>query len=200
MAPCSRTSASTARPASCELDDDSLTENTRSAYPIDFIRNASPDGMGGHPKNVIMLSADAFGVLPPISRLTRDQAIYYFLSGYTSKLAGTERGITEPGATFSTCFGAPFIPLPPALLRQAAGREARSARRGGLARQHRLDGGPYGVGKRIAIPHTRAMVACRAERRLRWRPVRDGPERLASQCRRHARACRRAPESAQHLG
>src|SRR4051812_13741422 len=95
-----------------DLDDDSLTENTRSAYPIDFIRNASPTGMGGHPKNVIMLSADAFGVLPPLARLTREQAIYYFLSGYTSKLARTERGITDPSATICSCFGAPSIPLP----------------------------------------------------------------------------------------
>ena len=96
-----------------DLNDDRLTENTRAAYPISFIENAEPSGRGGHPKNVIMLTADAFGVLPPISRLSPEGAIYHFLSGYTAKVAGTEKGVTEPTATFSTCFGAPFMVLPP---------------------------------------------------------------------------------------
>jgi phosphoenolpyruvate carboxykinase (ATP) len=95
------------------LDDDRFTENTRAAYPISYIGNAVPSGQGGHPKNVIMLTADAFGVLPPISRLSPPAAMYHFLSGYTAKVAGTEKGVTEPRATFSTCFGAPFLPLPP---------------------------------------------------------------------------------------
>src|SRR4029453_11555641 len=91
------------------LDDDRLTENTRAAYPISFISNAVPSGQGGHPQNIVMLTADAFGGLPPISRLTPAAAMYHFLSGYTAKVAGTEKGVTEPKATFSTCFGAPFM-------------------------------------------------------------------------------------------
>src|SRR5204862_236028 len=103
------------------------TENTRAAYPISFIDNAEPSGQGGHPHNVIMLTADAFGVLPPISRLTPEAAMYHFLSGYTAKVAGTEKGVTEPKATFSTCFGAPFLPLPPS--RYAAMLPERIAQR-----------------------------------------------------------------------
>jgi phosphoenolpyruvate carboxykinase (ATP) len=95
-----------------DFDDGSLTENTRSAYPLDFIPNASETGRG-HPKNIVMLTADAFGVLPPIAKLTPSQAMYHFLSGYTAKVAGTEKGVTEPQATFSTCFGAPFMPRHP---------------------------------------------------------------------------------------
>ena len=98
-----------------DLDDASLTENTRAAYPIEFIDNAVPSGSGGHPKTIVMLTADAYGVLPPIARLSRDQALYYFLSGFTAKLAGTEIGVQEPQPTFSTCFGAPFLPQPPAV-------------------------------------------------------------------------------------
>jgi len=95
------------------LDDASMTENTRGSYPIDFIDNAEMSGRGGHPKNVVMLTADAYGVLPPIARLTPEGAMYHFLSGYTARVAGTEKGVTEPKATFSTCFGAPFLPLNP---------------------------------------------------------------------------------------
>src|SRR5204863_8260845 len=97
------------------LDDDRVTENTRAAYPISYIRNAVPSGQGGHAQNIIMLTADAFGVLPPVSRLSPAGAMYHFLSGYTAKIAGTEDGVTEPKATFSTCFGSPFLPLPPNL-------------------------------------------------------------------------------------
>ena len=122
-----------------DFDDGSLTENTRCAYPLDFIPNASATGRAGHPKNIIMLTADAFGVMPPIARLTPAQAMYHFLSGYTAKVAGTEKGVTEPEATFSTCFGAPFMPRHPSeygnLLRQLD----RRARRRLLAGQHRLD-------------------------------------------------------------
>ena len=95
------------------FDDASLTENTRCAYPLDYIPNASKTGEAPHPKTIIMLTADAFGVLPPIARLTPEQAMYHFLSGYTAKVAGTEKGVTEPEATFSTCFGAPFMPRHP---------------------------------------------------------------------------------------
>ena len=140
------------------LDDDSLTENTRAAYPISHIPNATRDGLGGHPTNIIMLTADAFGVLPPIARLTPAQAMYHFLSGYTAKVAGTEKGVTEPSATFSTCFGAPFMALSPTVYANLLGEK--------LA-QHKVkvwlvntgwSGGPYGVGQRIPIAHTRAMV------------------------------------------
>jgi phosphoenolpyruvate carboxykinase (ATP) len=141
-----------------DLDDDGLTENTRAAYPISHIPNAAREGMGGHPKSIIMLTADAFGVLPPIARLTAQQAMYHFLSGYTAKVAGTERGVTEPQATFSACFGGPFMALSPTVYADLLG--ARVAR-------HQVavwlvntgwSGGPYGVGKRVAIAHTRAMV------------------------------------------
>ena len=141
-----------------DLDDDSLTENTRSAYPIDHIRNATLGGVGDHPKNVILLTADAFGVLPPVARLSRDQAIYHFLSGYTSKLAGTERGVTVPSATFSTCFGAPFVPLPPTLYGTLLGEKLDRHRTKAWLVNTGWSGGPYGVGQRMRIAHTRAMV------------------------------------------
>jgi phosphoenolpyruvate carboxykinase (ATP) len=141
-----------------DLNDNSLTENTRSAYPISHIPNATRDGRGGHPKNVIFLTADAFGVLPPISRLTPEQTMYHFISGYTAKVAGTERGITEPQATFSACFGAPFMAQHPNVYANLLGRKIA---------QHQVQcwlintgwtGGPYGVGHRMKIAHTRAMV------------------------------------------
>jgi phosphoenolpyruvate carboxykinase (ATP) len=141
-----------------DLDDDRYTENTRAAYPISFIDNAEPSGQGGHPRNVIMLTADAFGVLPPISRLTPEAAMYHFLSGYTAKVAGTEKGVTEPKATFSTCFGAPFLPLPPGRYATMLGEKiARHAARVWLVNTG-WTGGPFGVGKRMEIAHTRAMI------------------------------------------
>jgi phosphoenolpyruvate carboxykinase (ATP) len=140
------------------LDDDRLTENTRAAYPIAFIDNAEPSGQGGHPRNVIMLTADAFGVLPPISRLTPEGAMFHFLSGYTAKVAGTEKGVTEPRATFSTCFGAPFLPLPPSRYARMLGEKiARHGARVWLVNTG-WTGGPYGVGKRMKIGYTRAMI------------------------------------------
>ena len=140
------------------LDDDRYTENTRAAYPISFIDNAVASGQGGHPRNVVMLTADAFGVLPPISRLTPETAMYHFLSGYTAKVAGTEKGVTEPKATFSTCFGAPFLPLQPSRYARMLGEKiARHNARVWLVNTG-WTGGSYGVGKRMKIAHTRAMI------------------------------------------
>jgi phosphoenolpyruvate carboxykinase (ATP) len=140
------------------LDDDRQTENTRAAYPIAFIENAVPSGQSGHPRNVIMLTADAFGVLPPISRLSPEAAMFHFLSGYTAKVAGTEKGVTEPKATFSTCFGAPFLPLPPSRYANMLGdRIAKHKSRVWLVNTG-WTGGPFGAGKRMKIAYTRAMI------------------------------------------
>ncbi|MGB7219718.1 MAG: phosphoenolpyruvate carboxykinase [Vicinamibacterales bacterium] len=142
-----------------DLDDDRFTENTRAAYPISFIDNAEPSGQGGHPKNVIMLTADAFGVLPPVARLTSEAAMYHFLSGYTAKVAGTEKGVTEPKATFSTCFGSPFLPLVPGRYATMLGeRIAKHNARVWLVNTG-WTGGPYGTGRRMKIAHTRAMIS-----------------------------------------
>lgn len=141
-----------------DYDDISLTENTRAAYPLTHIPNILPRGVGGHPKTILFLTADAFGVLPPLSRLTRDQAMYHFLSGYTSKLAGTERGVTAPEPNFSACFGAPFWPLPP--LEYAAMLGDRLDTHGATCYLVNTgwSGGPYGVGRRMDLAQTRAMV------------------------------------------
>jgi phosphoenolpyruvate carboxykinase (ATP) len=141
-----------------DLDDATYTENTRGSYPIDFIDNAIPSGQAGHPKNVIMLTADAYGVLPPIARLTPDGAMYHFLSGYTARVAGTEKGVTEPKAAFSTCFGAPFLPLNPNVYARMLGeRIAQHDARVWLVNTG-WTGGPYGVGSRMKIAFTRAMI------------------------------------------
>jgi phosphoenolpyruvate carboxykinase (ATP) len=141
-----------------DLDDDSLTENTRGAYPLEFIDNSLPSGMAGHPRNIIMLTADAFGVLPPIARLSPAAAMYHFLSGYTAKVAGTEKGVTEPKATFSTCFGAPFMVLHPTVYAQFLGdRIARHESRVWLVNTG-WTGGPHGIGSRMKIAHTRATI------------------------------------------
>ncbi len=149
-----------------DLDDDSITENTRGAYPITHLPNIVAEGRAGHPRNVVFLTADAFGVLPPISKLGPEQAMYYFLSGYTAKVAGTERGVKEPQATFSACFGEPFLPMHP---------NRYAALLGERIRRHRPDvwlvntgwtGGPHGVGHRIRIPHTRAMIRALLGRRI----------------------------------
>lgn len=141
-----------------DFADQSITENTRASYPLHYIRNHVPSGRGGHPKNVVFLTADAFGVLPPIAKLTPEQAMYYFLSGYTAKVAGTERGVTEPQATFSACFGAVFLVWHPTKY---------AAMLGALLKHHDAQvwlvntgwsGGAYGVGKRMKLSHTRAMV------------------------------------------
>jgi phosphoenolpyruvate carboxykinase (ATP) len=158
-----------------DFDDDSLTENTRSSYPLDFIPNASETGTAGHPRNVVMLTADAYGVLPPISKLSPEQAMYHFLSGYTARVAGTEGGVKEPQATFSTCFGAPFMPRHPTVY-------ARMLR--DLMKRHRTDcwlvntgwsGGPYGTGDRIKLRHTRAMLHAALDGKLDGASFREDP-------------------------
>ena len=142
-----------------DLDDASLTENTRGAYPIEFIDNAVPSLRGGHPENIVMLTADAFGVLPPIARLTPEAAMYHFLSGYTAKVAGTEKGVKDPSATFSTCFGAPFLPLNPNVYARALGERIERHRARVWLVNTGWTGGPFGVGKRMSIAHTRAMIS-----------------------------------------
>jgi phosphoenolpyruvate carboxykinase (ATP) len=147
-------------------DDDSKTENTRAAYPVEHIDNAVIPGFGGHPKNVVFLTADAFGVLPPVSKLTPEQAMFHFMSGYTAKVAGTEAGVTEPQATFSTCFGAPFMPLPPKVYAEMLGHRLREHNAQCWLVNTGWQGGPYGVGKRMSLPYTRAMVNALVEGNL----------------------------------
>ena len=169
----------------------SLTENTRACYPIDFIPNADPKGLAPHPKNVVMLTADAFGVMPPIAKLTAEQAMYHFLSGYTARVAGTEKGLSnEPEATFSTCFGAPFMPRHPAVYAKMLG---------GLIREHGAQcwlvntgwsGGTYGVGRRMPIAHTRALLRAALDGRLAAAPRAQGGEFRPPRARRAAPRCR----------
>jgi phosphoenolpyruvate carboxykinase (ATP) len=141
-----------------DYNDNQFTENTRAAYPIDYIDGAMIPGIAGHPRVILFLTADAFGVLPPISKLTKEQAMYHFLSGYTSKLAGTERGITEPEATFSTCFGAPFLPLNPNVYATMLGEKIDQHEARVYLVNTGWTGGPYGVGQRMKLAYTRAMV------------------------------------------
>jgi phosphoenolpyruvate carboxykinase (ATP) len=141
-----------------DFDDGSITENTRASYPIHYIPNAVPGGQGGLPENVVFLTADAFGVLPPIARLTPEQAMYHFLSGYTAKLAGTERGVTEPKATFSSCFGAPFLPRHPGVYAEMLGEKLRDGGVRAWLVNTGWTGGPYGTGSRMSLGHTRAMI------------------------------------------
>jgi phosphoenolpyruvate carboxykinase (ATP) len=158
-----------------DFDDQSKTENTRIAYPMHFIANASSTGRAKHPKNVIMLTCDAFGVLPPIAKLDPAQAMYHFLSGYTAKVAGTEKGVTEPSATFSTCFGAPFMPLHPSVY----GNLLRD-----LVARHHVDcwlvntgwtGGRVGVGRRMPIRVTRRLLAAALDGSLHDAKFRTDP-------------------------
>ncbi len=149
-----------------DLDSQEKTENTRAAYPIEFIPNIVPGSKAGHPRTIIMLTADAFGVLPPISRLSGAQAMYHFLSGYTAKVAGTERGITEPTATFSTCFGAPFMVHHPTVYAKLLGDRIAHHQVHCWLVNTGWSGGAYGVGKRMSIAHTRAMVNAALDGRL----------------------------------
>jgi phosphoenolpyruvate carboxykinase (ATP) len=141
-----------------DLNDARLTENTRASYPVTHIPNAIYPGIGGHPRDIVMLTCDAFGVLPPISRLTPEQAMYHFLSGYTAKVAGTEVGISEPTATFSACFGAPFMPLHQSFYGELLGEKIRKHKVRCWLINTGWSGGPYGVGERMDIHHTRAML------------------------------------------
>jgi phosphoenolpyruvate carboxykinase (ATP) len=150
-----------------DLDSERFTENTRGAYPLDFIGNADPTGMTGHPKNVVLLTADAFGVLPPIARLTRDQAQYHFVSGYTAKLAGTEVGVTEPQATFSAGFGAPFLPRHPGVYARMLADRLEAHNADCWLVNTGWTGGPVGVGHRMAIDATRNMVRAALNGQLR---------------------------------
>jgi phosphoenolpyruvate carboxykinase (ATP) len=158
-----------------KFEDQSITENTRASYPLNYIRNHVPHGKGGHPKNIVFLTADAFGVLPPVAKLTREQAMYYFLSGYTAKVAGTERGLTEPTATFSSCFGAVFLVWHPWKYAEMLGK---------LIDEHGSDvwlvntgwtGGAAGTGQRMRLSYTRAMVNALLEGRLAKSPMATDP-------------------------
>ena len=158
-----------------DFDDESLTANMRCAYPLEYISNASETALGGHPKNVIMLTCDAFGVLPPIARLTPAQAMYHFLSGFTSKVAGTERGVTEPEPTFSTCFGAPFMPRRPEaygnLLRQKIATHGATC----WLVNTGWTGGAYGTGERMPIRATRALLTAARDGSLNEATFRKDP-------------------------
>jgi phosphoenolpyruvate carboxykinase (ATP) len=141
-----------------DLDDASFTENTRASYPISHIPNATRTGLGEHPRNVVFLTADAFGVLPPIARLTAEQAIYHFINGYTAKVAGTEKGIKTPQTTFSACFGAPFLPLHPMVYAELLDRKISTYKVNVWLINTGWTGGPYRVGERMSLPHTRRIV------------------------------------------
>jgi len=141
-----------------DLDDPRKTENTRASYPLTSISNIVPEGRAGHPRNIIMLTADAFGVLPPVARLSPEQAMYHFLSGYTAKVAGTEKGIKEPEATFSTCFGAPFMVLHPGVYADLLGKQMARHNAACWLVNTGWSGGAYGVGQRMKIGYTRAMI------------------------------------------
>ena len=177
-----------------DLDDASKTENTRAAYKLEQIGNALPAKRAGHPSAVVMLTADAFGILPPIARLTRDQAMFYFLSGYTAKVAGTEIGVTEPQATFSTCFGAPFLPQEPAVYARMLGEKLD-------AHPHATvwlvntgwTGGPFGEGHRMPIAATRALLRAALDERAAQRRVPHRPglrlRGARSRCRASTTRC-----------
>ncbi|HYK72750.1 MAG TPA: phosphoenolpyruvate carboxykinase (ATP) [Pseudoneobacillus sp.] len=149
-----------------DYDDNLLTENTRAAYPLDAISNIVDPSVAGHPNTIVFLTADASGVLPPISKLTKEQAMYHFLSGYTSKLAGTERGVTSPEATFSTCFGSPFLPLPATRYAEMLGKKIAEHNSQVYLVNTGWTGGEYGVGNRMKLAYTRAMVQAALEGEL----------------------------------
>jgi phosphoenolpyruvate carboxykinase (ATP) len=158
-----------------DLDDDTFTENTRGSYHISAIPNASRSGLGNHPKTIIFLSADAFGVLPPVARLTREQAMYHFLSGYTARVAGTERGVTEPVPVFSACYGAPFMPMPPMRYAELLGKKLAEHDSRVWLINTGWTGGGYGTGRRMKIAYTRAMVNAALSGRLDEEPTEQEP-------------------------
>jgi phosphoenolpyruvate carboxykinase (ATP) len=149
-----------------DLDDASLTENTRASYPLKHLPNIVDSGMAGHPRSIIMLTADAFGVLPPIARLTADQAMYHFISGYTAKVAGTEKGVTEPTATFSACFGAPFMLRHPSAYAQLLADKIEKHKAECWLVNTGWTGGPFGIGSRMKIEHTRALLNAALDKSL----------------------------------
>jgi phosphoenolpyruvate carboxykinase (ATP) len=148
------------------FDDASITENTRVSYPLHFISNAQEPSVGGIPKNLFFLTCDAYGVLPPISKLTKGQAMYQFISGYTAKVAGTEAGVTEPKPTFSACFGAPFLPLHPGKYAEMLGKKMEKHNVNVWLINTGWTGGPYGVGNRMKLSYTRAMITAALEGKL----------------------------------
>jgi phosphoenolpyruvate carboxykinase (ATP) len=159
-----------------DFDSEEITENTRAAYPLTFIDNAVIPSVGPHPNNVLFLTADAFGVLPPVSKLTPEQAMYHFLSGYTAKVAGTERGLgREPQATFSACFGAPFLPRPPAVYAAIMGEKLRTHAVNCWLINTGWVGGPFGVGERMKLPYTRAMLDAALSGELNRVPMKPHP-------------------------
>ncbi|MDA8122699.1 MAG: phosphoenolpyruvate carboxykinase (ATP) [Deltaproteobacteria bacterium] len=158
-----------------DLDDDSLTENTRASYPLSFIPRAAPRGSVGHPRHIVMLTADAFGVLPPIAAMTSAQAMYHFLSGYTAKVAGTERGVREPEATFSACFGGPFMPLHPSVYARLLGEKIAGHGTRAWLLNTGWTAGPYGAGSRIRLSHTRAMLEAALSGKLDGVETREDP-------------------------
>jgi len=143
-----------------------ITENTRVSYPLSFISNALEPSIGKTPKNIFFLTCDAYGVLPPISKLSAGQAMYQFISGYTAKVAGTEAGVTEPKSTFSACFGAPFLPLHPGQYAEMLGKKINDTKVNVWMINTGWSGGPYGVGSRMKLPFTRAMITAALEGKL----------------------------------
>ena len=178
----------------------SCTENTRSSYPLSFIDNAIPSGQAGHPKNVVMLTADAYGVLPPIARLTPEGAMYHFLSGYTARVAGTEKGVTEPKATFSTCFGAPFLPLNPNVYAKMLGEQIAKHRRAGVAGEHGLDRrSRTASGSRMKIALHARDDHRRADGQLDQRQLPEAPHLQPRHADDMSRRPRQRARSAQHV-
>lgn len=157
------------------FDDGSITENTRVSYPLHFISNAMEPSIGGLPKNIFFLTCDAFGVLPPVSKLTPGQAMYQFISGYTAKVAGTEAGVTEPKPTFSACFGAPFLPLHPGKYAAMLGRKMQENKVNVWLINTGWTGGPFGTGKRMKLSYTRAMITAALEGKLDNVPFENDP-------------------------
>ena len=159
-----------------DFDSNALTENTRAAYPIDVVEKRVPEGYAGHPKNIFFLTADAFGVMPPIAKLTTAQALYYFLAGYTSKLAGTEVGLgLEPQATFSMCFGAPFMPLAPGVYADLLGKKIEEHKANVWLVNTGWTGGPYGIGHRFELPYTRSIITAALKGQLEKEPMHQEP-------------------------
>ena len=158
-----------------DLDSAAITENTRASYPIHFIPNYVPGGMAGHPSHIVFLTCDAYGVMPPIARLTPAQTMYHFLSGYTARVAGTERGVTTPKETFSACFGAPFLPLHPNVYAQLLGEKIAKYGAQCWLVNTGWSGGPAGVGQRMRLSHTRAMVGAALAGKLDREPTAAEP-------------------------